>query len=341
MDDLKLPSASTPVSRRRKRRLIAMIAVLIALPVGAYLAIMALMYLKQDDLIFAGNVSQGRPDSFVEPPKWASLVRLSTSEGERVIALYAPAANRDGSPRLDSASCPTALYFYGSGMYLGRSVSMLDALRRDGLNVLMPDYVGYGMSGGKASERGCRSTADAAYEYLVDSLGVDPRRIVVEGGSLGAAVAIDLASRREVGGLVVMSGFTSLGEVSRLQYPWLPIKLLLNHPFNSLAKIGRARCPTLITHGTADPLIPYTMSIRLAEAAEQATHQPIPGADHDDTIYLAGPSGALLPTNLRGPHHRFTDEVNESIRSYFARVFGAEPAFQIVPVESRNDGGRR
>ena len=37
-----------------------------------------------------------------------------------------------------------------------------DQFRRLGLNVLIPEYVGYGMSGGKPSETGCRETADAA-----------------------------------------------------------------------------------------------------------------------------------------------------------------------------------
>jgi pimeloyl-ACP methyl ester carboxylesterase len=39
--------------------------------------------------------------------------------------------------------------------------------RKLGYNVMIPDYLGYGMSGGKPSEAGCRATADAAYDWLV------------------------------------------------------------------------------------------------------------------------------------------------------------------------------
>ena len=49
-----------------------------------------------------------------------------------------------------------------------------DRFRRLGLNVLIPEYVGYGMSGGKPSEAGCRDTADAAYEHLRKRKDVDP-----------------------------------------------------------------------------------------------------------------------------------------------------------------------
>ena len=49
-----------------------------------------------------------------------------------------------------------------------------ERFRRLGVNVLIPEYVGYGMSGGKPSERGCRGTADAAYEYLVRTRGIEP-----------------------------------------------------------------------------------------------------------------------------------------------------------------------
>ena len=62
-----------------------------------------------------------------------------------------------------------------------------DRFRRLGLNVLIPDYLGYGMSAGKASEIGCRETAETAYQALV-SRGFPPSRIIAGGWSLGGAV---------------------------------------------------------------------------------------------------------------------------------------------------------
>ena len=60
-------------------------------------------------------------------------------------------------------------------MCLSYAESRFDRFRRLGLNVIIPDYVGYGMSGGSPSEKGCQATADAAYDYLVSTRKSTPR----------------------------------------------------------------------------------------------------------------------------------------------------------------------
>ena len=57
-----------------------------------------------------------------------------------------------------------------------------------GANVLIPEYVGYGLSTGDACEAGCYATADAAYQHLLSRSDIDPRRIVVAGASLEGTV---------------------------------------------------------------------------------------------------------------------------------------------------------
>jgi hypothetical protein len=69
------------------------------------------------------------------------------------------------------------------------------------------DYRGYGKSEGSPDETGVYRDADAAYDYLIRERHVQPKNIVVFGHSLGGAVAIDLAARRECGGLIVQSSF--------------------------------------------------------------------------------------------------------------------------------------
>ncbi len=70
------------------------------------------------------------------------------------------------------------IFFYGNAMCLSYAQQDFDRFRRLGLNVLIPDYVGYGMSGGSPSEKGCQATADAAYDYLISTRKVDPKTII-------------------------------------------------------------------------------------------------------------------------------------------------------------------
>jgi len=53
-----------------------------------------------------------------------------------------------------------------------------------GCTVLIPEYPGYGMSSGWASESGCYEAADAAYHYLTETLRAHPTQIVVAGWRL-------------------------------------------------------------------------------------------------------------------------------------------------------------
>ena len=149
-----------------------------------------------------------------------------------------------------------------SGSRFGRS-AVKSGLR----NVLIPDYVGYGMSAGSPSEKGCQATADAAYDFFVSTRRVNPTTIIAGGWSLGGAVAIDLAARRQVGGLVAFSTFTSAVEVARRLLPFAPVSLLLRSRFDSLRKIATIRCPILIGHGRRDTIIPLRMGEALAASA--------------------------------------------------------------------------
>ncbi len=165
----------------------------------------------------------------------------------------------------------------------------LEQFRRLGLNVLIPEYVGYGMSGGSPSERGCQGTADAAYEYLVKTRAVAPGSIVVGGWSLGGAVAVDLASRRPAAGLIMFSSFTSGVDMAHRLVPFLPATLLLRHRFDNIHKIKGITCPILIGHGRLDRLVPFDMGRRLAEAAKvPVTTLWIDEADHNDFFDVAG-----------------------------------------------------
>jgi fermentation-respiration switch protein FrsA (DUF1100 family) len=254
-----------------------------------YLAIGTLMFSLQTRIIFAGQDTQGQPYAQVRPRPGTELIRLETQQGVPIVALHGPALYPDGSPDSDAADRPTLLYFYGNGMCLKDTDGKFEQFRRMGLNVLIPEYVGYGMSGGKPSERGCQGTADAAYDYLVRTRRVPASRLVVGGWSLGGAVAIDLASRRPVAGLIAFSSFTSGVEMAHRIAPFLPASLLLRHRFDNLRKIPTISCPILIGHGRRDRIVPFEMGERLARAAKApVTTIWIDDAEHNDCFAVAG-----------------------------------------------------
>ena len=240
-------------------------------------------------LIFPGSDTQGKPSSVVHPEPGTELVNLATEHDDKIVALFGPALLPNGNPHPDPGLRPTILYFYGNAMCLNDAMFEFEHFRRMGLNVMIPEFVGYGMSGGKPSETGCRDTADAAFAHLQGRKDINPKKIVAAGWSLGGAVAVDLAARKPVAGLIAFSTFTSMAEMSRRSFPFLPATLLLRHRFDSESKMSHITCPILLGHGRRDEIVPVTMLDRLAAAATKAPVMKfiVDDAGHND-FYAVG-----------------------------------------------------
>jgi uncharacterized protein len=252
-----------------------------------WLGLVLVLYALQTRLIFPGSATQNTPEAEFQTPRGVERVALTTRKGEQVVAVFGPALTRQGMPHPDAATRPTLLYFYGNGMHLARAVEWeLNAFRRLGVNVMIPDYLGYGLSGGRPGEAGCFATADACYEHLMNRKDVDPRKIVAGGRSLGGGVAIDLAARRPVAGIVGFCTFTRMADMARRRFPFVPTSLLLRHRFDSIDKLGKVTCPILLGHGSRDELVPPDMSQTLAAASKgPVTTFIVDGAGHND-FYL-------------------------------------------------------
>jgi fermentation-respiration switch protein FrsA (DUF1100 family) len=201
------------------------------------------------------------------------ILKLRCEDGVAISAIFLP------NPR---ARC-TILYSHGNAEDIGEDRPLLEAIRDAGFSVFAYDYHGYGTSAGTPSERNAYRDIDAAYDYLVQQRGTAPERIIALGRSLGGAMAVDLAARRPIGGLVLESAFVSAYRVVTV-VPLFPFD-----KFANLAKIGRVHCPVLVMHGTSDEVIPSWHGKALFRSA------PLPklslwveGAGHNNLASVAG-----------------------------------------------------
>ena len=258
-----------------------------------------MLALLQTQLIFPGSASQGTREAVVDPARLdAELVTLTTPAGEKVVAIFGRALDATGRPRADSSTRPTLLHFYGNGMCMADSEIEFTHFRRRGFNVMVPDYLGYGMSGGKPSEAGVYATADACFDELKrrGARGeIDARKIVPSGWSLGGGAAFYLAATRaEVPCVVTVSAFTSVDELARRLFPYLPTGMILQHHFHNEQKLRTLAPPRpiFLGHGTRDGIIPFEMSQKLADAAaangSKVVKYDVVDGDHNDVFDVGG-----------------------------------------------------
>ena len=191
-----------------------------------------------------------------------------------------------------SPEAPAVVFFHGNAGHLGHRVFTARELVERGLSVLVLGYRGYGGAEGVPTEAGVLRDGEAAFRWVADRSG-GAARVVLHGRSLGGFVALGVAKQSQSGpaGVVVESSFTSLEEMARVVYPFLPrflVRRLRGH-FDNEAAARSLAAPMLVIHGTADDLIPMEMGARLAEAAGGgAEWLALEGAGHNDLPLVGG-----------------------------------------------------
>jgi fermentation-respiration switch protein FrsA (DUF1100 family) len=248
----------------------------------------------------------GDPADFGLPFDDASF---AASDGVRLHGWFVPGAGgsveqsnigtelrSEAVPLFQGSNVPAApggvtwLWCHGNAGNISHRLENLRLLHDElGVGVFLFDYRGYGRSEGSPSEEGTYRDAEAALAYVLSRSDVDAERIVDFGRSLGAAVAVELATRRPPFALILESPLPSIAELVRHHYPFLPVGGLLRTKYDSLSKIAKVRVPLLVLHGDWDEVIPFEAGRKLFEAAnEPKRFYTIRGAGHNDTYIVGG-----------------------------------------------------
>ncbi len=199
-------------------------------------------------------------------------ITLKTRDGVILIAWYAQA----------KGDKPTLLYFTGNGGSAATRASKIARMQASGYGVFILNYRRYGGSGGWPSERNNIADAVAAYDRLL-SLGVAREDIVAYGESLGTAVATRLSLQRPVRAVVLEAPFTSVVDVGKLSWGFLPLSLVMVDQYRTIDHIATLRVPLLIVHGARDRVIPVGQARHLYTKARQPkTLAILPRGDHND-----------------------------------------------------------
>ncbi len=212
-------------------------------------------------------------------------VFFTTSDGVRLHAWWAAPPPAEQAP----ATALTILYFHGNAGNLTNRIENIAFLQQLPANVLAVDYRGYGKSEGRPTEAGVYLDAQAAYDYLFHERGVVPDHLVVLGQSLGVAVAVDLASKRPVAGLILEGGFPSAGRVVQRTMGLPGLRFVIRSKFDSAAKLKEISVPVLVAHCTRDPVLPYALGEELYAAANQPKTFVSYDSDYHEPLFFANP----------------------------------------------------
>jgi len=274
----------------RKRMFNLFLSILIG-----YVLVLALCRLFQSRLIFFPNYPDRLGGDWSPRGLGVQDVWLTADDSTKLHAWWIP----------NEAAKFTFLAFHGNAGNVADRASVYEFLRDTPANVLAVEYRGYGRSEGTPSERGVYRDADAAYLYLVNTKGKDPKAIVSFGQSLGTAVAAYVAAHHEVGGVVLEAPFPSASRVAQRFYWFLPgVGLLVRSHFDTERRLKEINAPILIVHCKHDPVLPFLFGREVYNAARPPKDfLEIDGQCHEEASVIA-------PDNYRVALHGFLSEMD-------------------------------
>jgi pimeloyl-ACP methyl ester carboxylesterase len=260
--------------------------ILLLVPVLAYLAILAAIYLGQTAMLFpAGRVGPAGP-----LPAGAERLSLTAASGDRLIGLHVPPRSEGPAPLL-------VLGFAGNAWNADAVAGYLHDLYPDA-HVVAFHYRGYAPSGGSPSADALVADAPPILDLARDR--VRPARTVAIGFSIGSGVAASLAKARPLDGLILVTPFDSLTEVAAGHYRWLPVRLLFRHRLEPARDLAGTSVPAAIVAAERDTLIPPARTDALRAALPNLRFfRTIAGVGHNDIYERAEFEAAMREAMAR------------------------------------------
>jgi uncharacterized protein len=215
------------------------------------------------------------PGAVSQPPPPFADVRIVTDDGVILSVWYA------APPR----PVAVVLFLHGNGGNLFANQNLprwlVDQAR---CTVLAVDYRGYGLSEGMPTVEGVLSDVRAARRDLVQRAGVKECDVILMGHSLGAALAVQIASESPPRALVLQSAFSSLADIAEVHFGKLSA-LIPEGRLDSVATLTKYSGPVFQSHGDADAVVPIALGEKLQAAArEPKQFLRLPGADHNRVL---------------------------------------------------------
>ena len=224
-----------------------------------YILLIVAVFLFQRNLLYHPSINQYIKDNLVKEPSEIEKVNITTSDEIDLIGWF---YNKD------IKKFKTIVFFHGNAGSLENRTYKLNHFKNLDLNFLIIAWRGFSGNDGKPNETGLYEDAKSAIRWL-NLKGIQDKNIILYGESLGSAVAVEIAQNRKYAGIILESPFTSMVNMGKKYYPFLPVNFLLKDKFESYKKINKISMPVLVIHGKVDKIVPYDMGKKIYELANQ------------------------------------------------------------------------
>ena len=246
-----------------------------------YVLLIIALFFFQRNLLYHPSVDNYLKDQVAKEPSEIEKIKITTSDNIDLVGWF---YNRNLN------KFKTILFFHGNAGSLENRTYKLNHFKNLDLNFLIIAWRGFSGNKGKPNEIGLYEDAKSAIKWL-EAKGINEKNIILYGESLGTGVAIEVAQNKNYAGIILESPYTSMVNMGKKYYPFLPVRFLLKDRFESYKKIDKVFIPILIIHGKVDKIVPFAMGKKMYELANEPKffYSPEYGdhmADYDEKLLL-------------------------------------------------------
>jgi pimeloyl-ACP methyl ester carboxylesterase len=206
-------------------------------------------------------------------PRGAEALSLTMPGGHTLKGILLPPDEPPGDG--------TLVLGFGGNAWNGQDVA-------EYLHELFPDasvvafhYRGYAPSSGSPSAEALIADAPLLFDLAVER--VKPKRTIAVGFSIGSGIAAQLASKRKLDGLILVTPFDSLKAVAQAMYPWIPIGPFFEHEIDAASPLDGIDVPVAIFAGERDEIVPAVRTDALRKRVSNLVFdRTIARAGHND-----------------------------------------------------------
>jgi len=161
----------------------------------------------------------------------------------------------------DSIRKGVVLYFHGNKENIGRYAKFSSNFTKQGYEVWMEDYPGFGKSVGNRNEKVLYQQAEQVYKLAASKYKKDS--IIVFGKSFGTGIAAYVASIYDCKKLILETPYYSVPDIFGCYAFIYPTSRMINYKMPTHEYLQEVKAPITIFHGTDDGVIPYRCAKKL------------------------------------------------------------------------------
>lgn len=161
----------------------------------------------------------------------------------------------------DTVTKGVVLYFHGNKKNISWYAKYPPYFTKNGYEVWIIDYPGFGKSTGNFTERTLYNWADYLYNFARKRFSADS--IIIYGKSMGTGIATHLASIQPCKRLILETPYYDYPSVIKHYLPIYPIDWIIHFKIPTYSYIQNVAAPITIFQGTDDWIVTYNNAKRL------------------------------------------------------------------------------